>query len=107
MLVELLKPLGPELSRRWLATLLAVPGSEREKVVAAIEARVAQAYAGRIPESAGKATAKRGRQRGKSLDVVQPPVQREGYTEQIVTTYDEVEEPQAPAVRRKRRSAGA
>ncbi len=102
MLVELLRPLGPELARRWLAALLAIPAHEREAAVAAIESRVAEAYEQRLAGSRKKS------RKGRSIDVVSPPVQREGYTEQVVTTYDVGESSaQQAEARRKRRSAGA
>ncbi|USO00305.1 MAG: hypothetical protein H6810_06510 [Phycisphaeraceae bacterium] len=45
MLIELLKPAGPELARRWLAALLLVPESEREAVVDAVERQIVGEYA--------------------------------------------------------------
>lgn len=102
MLVELLRPVGPELARRWLAALLAIPAHEREQAVAAIEARIAQAYAADTG-----ASRKRGAKRGKSFDVVAPPVQKDGYTEQVVTTYDVQESESREQTQRKRRQAGA
>ncbi|MEM0983080.1 MAG: hypothetical protein AAGI17_03915 [Planctomycetota bacterium] len=45
MMIELLRPVGPELARRWLATLLLVPEAEREAVVAAVERQMALEYA--------------------------------------------------------------
>jgi hypothetical protein len=107
MLVELLRPLGPELARRWLAALLAIPAHEREAAVIAIEARVAEAYNQRTL-AARKRSGKGGAgKRGKSFDVLSPPVQREGYTEQVVTTYEVEEQPAREAALRKRRASGA
>lgn len=45
MIVELLRPGGTDLARRWLAALLVVPADEREGVVEAIETRVVEQYA--------------------------------------------------------------
>lgn len=44
MLIELLKPTGPELARRWVAALLLVPEEHREAVVEAVEAQIAAEY---------------------------------------------------------------
>lgn len=46
MLVELLRPAGAELGRRWLAALLLVPAGEREAVVAAVERRIVEEFCG-------------------------------------------------------------
>lgn len=79
MLVEFLKPGGVELARRWLAALASVDPDQREAVVASVEARIAEVYGSSRAEGAV------------TFDVVQPPVQREGYVEQQVTTYEQVE----------------
>jgi hypothetical protein len=83
MLVELLQPLGPELVRRWVATLLMVPREEREGVVTAVEQRVSAMYeqSWRSGETAAQSMNSR------EFDVIHPPNQRDGYVEQIVTTY--------------------
>ncbi len=47
MLVELLRPAGPELARRWVAALLLVPEGEREGVVSAVERSIVEEYGGR------------------------------------------------------------
>ncbi len=44
LLVELLQPLGPELTRRWVAALLLVHREDREAVVREVEKRLAQLY---------------------------------------------------------------
>jgi len=44
MLIEMLKPAGPELGRRWLAALLMVPPEERESVVQAVESQIVAEY---------------------------------------------------------------
>lgn len=44
LLIELLKPAGPELGRRWVAALLLVPEAEREAVVAAVESQITAEY---------------------------------------------------------------
>jgi hypothetical protein len=73
MLVELLRPAGAELGRRWLACLMLAPESEREAIVASIERRMAELY---LDGSADR-----------TLDVAHPPEQHEGFVEQKVTTY--------------------
>ncbi|MEM9372621.1 MAG: hypothetical protein AAGA55_03175 [Planctomycetota bacterium] len=45
MLIELLKPSGPELARRWLAALMLVPEDVREHVVDVVEAQIVADYA--------------------------------------------------------------
>lgn len=82
MLIELLRPAGVELARRWLAALMLVDAAEREAMVAMVERQIAQLYG---PKSAAPA----------GLQVVHPPVQRDGHIEQIVTTYEVVEPDEA------------
>lgn len=74
MLVELLRPAGAELGRRWLACLMLAPESEREAIVDSIERRMAQLYL--KPED------------GRSVSVAHPPEQHEGFVEQKFTTYE-------------------
>lgn len=49
MLVELLKPAGPELARRWVAALLLAPPEERDAIVEAVEAKLFEEF-GHGPE---------------------------------------------------------
>ena len=76
-LIELLRPAGPDLARRWLAALLIVPDEDRTGVVEEVERRVievyAEAHAAHVDETL--------------LDIAEPPVQREGFIEQIIRTY--------------------
>lgn len=46
MLVELMRPMGPELARRWVAALTLVPEADRESVVDAVERQIVDEYAG-------------------------------------------------------------
>ena len=48
MLVELLRPMGAELSRRWVAALLLVDRDERESMVEMVERHVSLEYARRV-----------------------------------------------------------
>ncbi|UYV13170.1 MAG: hypothetical protein NCW75_02520 [Phycisphaera sp.] len=73
MLVELLRPAGAELGRRWLACLMLAPESEREAIVESIERRMAELY---LEPKADRA-----------VDVVHPPEQHDGFVEQKITTY--------------------
>lgn len=82
MLIELLRPAGPELARRWLAALMLVDAEEREAMVEMVERQVAQLY-GPEPAAAG------------GFQVVHPPVQRDGHTEQVITTYEVVGQDEA------------
>lgn len=81
MLIELLRPAGVELARRWLAALMLVDASERAAMVEMVERQIALLYPPKGQE-AGPA----------ALQVVHPPVQRDGHVEQIVTTYEVAEE---------------
>ncbi len=89
MLVELLRPLGPELARRWVAALLSVDAGDRQALVEAIERRVGELYSGPAGRSRREVT------------LVRPPAQRDGYVEQVETTF-EVPEPSAPTKGRAR-----
>ncbi len=86
-LVELLRPGGPALARRWLEALLRVPERERPALVESIERQLAA------------------RESPSELRVVHPPVQRDGYIEQTLTTYARVE-PKPDAGARRRKSSG-
>lgn len=81
MLVELLRPAGVELARRWLAALLLAPESERAAIVDEVEARIAGLYCG---GAEGDAEVKG----GAVLDIAEAPVQREGFIEQVTRTYE-------------------
>ncbi len=45
MLVDLLKPIGPEIARRWVAALLLIPEDERLAVIESVEAEIVRQYA--------------------------------------------------------------
>jgi len=80
MLLELLRPASPELARRWLAALMLVPPGEREEVVALVESRIVSEYAarGETPKA-------------EMLHLHSLPLQREGYTERVVRSYERVD----------------
>jgi len=44
MIVELMRPAGPDLVRRWVAALLAAPADQREAIVESVEQRIAELY---------------------------------------------------------------
>lgn len=92
MLVELLRPAGPELARRWLAALLLAPVEEREAIVRSVEERMVGLYA-------------EGGSRGSPLSLHTPPVAREGHTEQTVRTYERVEGRAPMRAKAKKRGA--
>ena len=79
MLVEMLRPGGAELARRWLACLMVAPSSEREAIVRSVENRMAELYLAQRSE--------------REVQVAHPPEQREGYFEHKVTTYVVKDEP--------------
>lgn len=51
MLVELLKPAGLELGRRWLSALLLVPPDQREQLVEEVERRITKNFGDRSPQA--------------------------------------------------------
>lgn len=76
----MMKPAGPELSRRWLACLLLVDREDRETLVIEVEKRVAALYGDHERVQMGEPKAR-------ELTVVRPAVQRDGYVERVETTY--------------------
>jgi len=135
MLVELLRPAGAELARRWLACLLLAPEGERRAIVEAVEARVAEQYGPAADEGQADNAQSSDPQPGdpppgdtqpgdarpegapadaeREVNVVSPPVQREGYVEQVVTTYAKAPptprkaNPAKPATQASPRAKGA
>ncbi len=89
MLVDLLRPAGADLARRWLAALLLVDEADRPALVAEVERRVARHYPRRTPDH--------------NVEVVHPPVQRDGYVEQTHVTY--AADPRRPAADPRGRAA--
>ena len=63
MLIELLRPAGPALARRWLAALLLAPESDREAIVESVEQRMATLYAERQPSLGVRRAGKRAKRR--------------------------------------------
>jgi len=67
-LVELLRPAGPALARRWLAALLMAPEADRPAIVESVEQRMANMYGARTPTLGAKPapgrTARSGRRAG-------------------------------------------
>lgn len=98
MLVELLRTGTPELSRRWLAALMMVPADERAGVVSAVERQIVATYCPSTEEAPTLATSRH-------IHVVGPPVQRDGYVEQIERTYEVKSPSEKPKTQRKRRKA--
>jgi len=93
LLTELLRPAGPELARRWLAALLLVPEEERAGLVAEIERRIVRTYAEDDRDAI-------------EMHVVSPPVQRDGYVEQIHTTYEVMRTDDDPPATRDAEATG-
>lgn len=90
MIVELLKPAGPDLARRWLAALLLAPHDERESIVESVEERLAELY----PATDSPMFTLRGEE-----------VQRDGYTERIDRTYEAAEPAKKPKPRGRKKGA--
>ncbi len=91
LLVELLRPSGAELTRRWVTALLTAPEADREEIVASVERRMAEVY----PAGA----------RGPALRVRGAATRRDGHTEETVREYERA--PEAPARPKARRKTGA
>lgn len=81
----MLRPATPELARRWLAALLAVPENERAGVVAAVERQIIATYEHTATASVNSP----------EVILVHPPVAREGYVEQVVVTYSDTAQAEA------------
>lgn len=84
MMVALLEPAGPDLARRWVALLLMVDAEDRPGLVAEMERRVVAAYA---PPAGGASSRPGEASEPPEIHVVGGPVQRDGYVEQVTTTY--------------------
>lgn len=102
MLVELLEPAGPDLARRWLAALLLVDSEDRPALVAELERRVAASYA---PSARSRSDG--GPDEPGEIHVINPPVQRDGFVEQVITTYARVEPAAAKPAKQPRRGKRA
>ncbi|NRA58388.1 MAG: hypothetical protein HRU13_09785 [Phycisphaerales bacterium] len=81
MLVEILRPAGAELARRWIACLMLAPEAEREVIVRSVEQRMAELYLSNETQSE------------RTVNVEHPPEQREGFVEQKISTYAVKDEP--------------
>lgn len=90
---------GAELARRWLAALMLVPMHERAEVVHAVEREISRTY-GAANESIPSQTAND----SAAWSVHHPPVQKDGYVEEIVKTYEEVEPKPDAKTKPKRRA---
>ena len=102
MLIELLRPTGPELARRWLAALMLVPEREREEVVAAIEKKIVATYLpGDGLEREPRATKLAA---WREVRVVTAPVQREGYVEHVERLFEVVVAGEKAKAKPKRRA---
>lgn len=76
-----MRPAGADLARRWLAALLVAPPEERPAIVEAIERRIVEVYANSTSTP------------DRMLHVAEPPVQREGYVEQVIRSYAQPQRP--------------
>lgn len=98
--MQLLRGTTPELARRWLAALLIVPPHEREALVDSMEQRVLQTYGDASELS--EATSEHATSERATLNVVYPPLQRDGYVEQQIVEYAAA---QRKPVRKSKRKA--
>lgn len=55
LVLELIRPGGAELTRRWIAALMIVPAEDREETVRAVEERVEAIYGASLPRPAAPA----------------------------------------------------
>ncbi|MDX2115058.1 MAG: hypothetical protein SFZ24_05480 [Planctomycetota bacterium] len=97
-IVELLRMPGGsglELGRRWLAALLLAPADEREAIVDAVEARLAQLYdTPPDPHSTSETDEP-------MVHLAGPAVQRDGYTEVTIRSYPAAPAPPARTAQRR------
>lgn len=120
LMIELLRPLTPELSRRWLSALLLVPEDERSAVVARVERAIVESYSGAGPlaepivPGSKRATdivlpsiPPDAQAEERQVHVVFPPNQREGFVEQVVRTYAPSPAKPKPKSAGERKSASA
>lgn len=83
MLVELLRPGGPELIRRWVSALLLAPDTEREAIVNEVERSLVELYA----EPLFDADASSQESEPSMVHIVSPAEQRDEYVEQVERSY--------------------
>jgi len=82
MLIELMRPAGPELARRWLAALLLAPERDRPSIVAEVERRMVALYAEPLtPTEKESSSVESGDDEAPVVHIVSPPVQKQGYVE--------------------------
>lgn len=107
--MEFLKPGQVEQIRRWVAALMAVPEEHRLAVVESVSARIAELYPlvpsnrsatasgepdGPLTDASGGAQSELQNHAGntgpepRTLSVVYPVRQRDGFAEQLITTYE-------------------
>ncbi len=79
-----------------MAALMMVPPGERAGVVASVERRIVATYG---PDR----TTESDRAEGRQVRVVEPPVQHDGYVEQVERTF----EVKAPARKSRKKRKGA
>jgi len=84
-LAELLRPAGPDLARRLVSALLLAPAEEREAIVASIERKMVELYA---PAEQAEESACGTDDEPRMMNVIDAPVQRSGYVEQKIHTYE-------------------
>ena len=85
-LVELLRPAGPDLARRLVAALLLAPVDEREAIVESIEAKMVELYSSTSETLDEPVDAHADEPR--MMNVIDAPVQKQGYVEQKIHTYE-------------------
>lgn len=85
-LVELLRPAGPDLARRLVAALLLAPVDEREAIVDSIEAKMVELYSANSETLDEPVDAHADEPR--MMNVIDAPVQKQGYVEQKIHTYE-------------------
>lgn len=107
MLVELLRPVGPELARRWLAVLALVDPADREALVAELERRAVDQYAPVKREQPPKTKPKARAIKPSSgeMTLIHPPQQKQGYVEIVEVSYTSAKP--KPAAAQTGRAKGA
>jgi len=83
----LLRPAGTDLARRLVSALLLAPVDDREAIVASIESKLVEMYA--PVRAAGVDAPNAGAdEEPRMMNIIDPPVQRDGFVEQKIHTYE-------------------
>jgi len=101
MLIELMRLSGgggAELARRWVAALLSVPAQERRQLVEEVERRITEVYG----DSNAETDPKKAHAKDPSLlHLVETPIQKPGYIQQVIRSYEALDRKTSKKKKRK------